>query len=127
MAPDYWDVSSAWLQRHSSGGFWVSEQGDISSTFSRHRKHIMGENQDEGDRLFSVVPIDRAKGNGCKLNHMKFHRSTGKIFYNRKIIKHWKRVPRGVEGSPFVAIQLSAGHGPEQSSLGDPALSPELD
>lgn len=83
----------------------------------------MGGNKSEGDRLFSLVPIGRARGNGCKFNHMKFHLSTGKVFYNMKIVKHWKRVPREVEESPFVSIQHSAGHGPEQSALGDPALS----
>lgn len=83
----------------------------------------MGGNEDKGDRLFSVVPIDWAKGSGCKLNHMKFHLSTGKIFYKVKFIKHWKMIPREAEGSPFVAIQHSVGHSPEQSSLGDPALS----
>lgn len=62
----------------------MSEQGDISSIFSRHRRHIMGGNENEGDRLFSVVAIGRVKGNRCKLNHMKFHLSTGKIFYNIK-------------------------------------------
>lgn len=96
----------------------MSEQGDISST-SHHRTHIMGGNEDEGDRLFSVVPTVRAKGNGHKLNHMKFHLSTGKIFCNVRIIKRWKKVPREIEGSPFMAIQHSTGHGPWQSSLGD--------
>lgn len=128
MTPDYWDVSSVWLQRHSSWwllGVWARWHFIhlLPSQKTRHGK----ESRWGGDRLFLVVPIDRVKGNGCKLNHKIFHLSTGKIFYNRKIIKHWKRVPRGVEGSPFVAIQISAGHGPEQSSLGDPALSQELD
>jgi len=36
-------------------------------------ENLVGENEEEGARLFLVVPSDRTGGNGHKLQHMKFH------------------------------------------------------
>jgi len=44
-------------------------------------EYLMGENEHEGASLFSVVPLDRTRGNGHKLKHMKFHLNTRKLFY----------------------------------------------
>jgi len=33
----------------------------------------MGVSEDEGTRLFSVVPSDRTRGSGHKKKHKKFH------------------------------------------------------
>lgn len=38
-------------------------------------------NEDEGSRVFSVVPTDRPRSNGQNLKHLKFHLNIGKQFY----------------------------------------------
>lgn len=45
-------------------------QQDLINT----HKYLRGRNEDEGVRLFAVLPPDRTRGNGHKLNHMKFQR-----------------------------------------------------
>lgn len=43
-------------------------------------KHLRRKNEDEGARLFAVLPPDRTRGNGHKLKHMKFHKKiTGRV------------------------------------------------
>jgi len=46
-------------------------------------KYLIGCNEEEGDSLFSVLPVDRTRGNGHKLKHMKFHWNTRKHFGQR--------------------------------------------
>lgn len=83
-----------------------SEQGDVSSTFSHHRRHMMRRDEEGRARLFSVIPTDRAGVNGHKLNHMKFHLSTGKHF----LMSGWSNTGTGGPAeSPFEAIQNMTG------------------
>lgn len=64
-------------------------------------KYFMRENDDEGSRLFLVVPSDRTRGNGHELKSTKFH-----LNRRRKPFTQWrwsnttKRLPREeVEGT----------------------------
>jgi len=47
-------------------------QGDLINM----HKYLQGGNEEEGARLFSVVPTDGTRGDGCKLPHMKFSLNT---------------------------------------------------
>jgi len=48
----------------------------------------MGGDEEEGARLFSVMPCDRTRGNGHKQKHKKFHLSTRKNFFTVTVTEH---------------------------------------
>lgn len=66
-------------------------------------KYLMGRKKDEVPRLTSVVPSDRTRDNGHKLNHMKVKLNTRRLFFTVRMVKHWQRLPRKVE-SPSMEI-----------------------
>jgi len=67
-------------------------------------KYLKGGCQEDGAKLFSVVPSDRTRGNGHRLKQKKLHVSMRKKFFTLRVTEHWNRLPREVVDSPSLEI-----------------------
>ena len=63
-------------------------------------KYLMGRCQEDGARLFLVVPSDRTRGNKHKLSHRNFLLNVRKNFFTLRMTEPWDRLPREAVGSP---------------------------
>ena len=67
-------------------------------------KYLQGGGQEDGARLFPVVPSDRTRGNGHKLKPSKFQLNMRKNFFPLRVTEPWPTLPREVVESPSLEI-----------------------
>jgi len=74
-------------------------RGDLIAAF----QYLKEACRKDGERLFTRVCSDRARGNGCKLKEDRFRLGIRKKFFTMRVVKHWNRLPREIVAAPFLA------------------------
>jgi len=75
-------------------------KGDLINAY----KYLKGGCQENGAKLFSVVPSNRTRGNRHKRKHRKFRLNMRKNFFPLRVTEPWNRLPREVVESPSLEI-----------------------
>ena len=85
-------------------GLFSLEKRRLRGDLRNASKYLQGGGQEDGARLFAVVPSDRTRGNGHKLKQTKLQLNPRKNFFPLRVTEPWPRLPRGAVESHSLEI-----------------------
>jgi len=85
-------------------GLFSLEKRRLRRDLRNANKYLKGGCQEDGARLFPVVPSDRTRGNGHKLKQRKLQLNMRKNFLPLRVMEPWPRLPREAVDSPSLEI-----------------------
>jgi len=85
-------------------GLFSLEKRRLRGDLRNASKYLQGGCQEDGTRLFSVVPSDRTRDNGHKLKQRKLQLKMRKNFFPLRVMEPWPRLPRQAVESPSLEI-----------------------
>ena len=80
------------------------EKRRLRGDLRKASKYLQGGCQEDGARLFPVVPSDRTRGNKHKLKQRKLQLKMRKNFFPLRVTEPWPRLPREAVESPSLEI-----------------------
>jgi len=75
-------------ERLSELGLFNLKKSRLRGDFINAYKYLKGGCQEDGARIFSVVPSNRTRGKGHKLKHRKFRVNLRKNFFTLRVTEY---------------------------------------